>query len=75
MKYIIKRILLMLMTLFIIMTISFVLIKMLQPEVPATGAAVETDGAAPRAGYDKPILVQYGIYLRNILTKWDWGTS
>ncbi|NLY69962.1 MAG: ABC transporter permease [Clostridiales bacterium] len=76
MKYIIKRILLMLMTLFIIMTISFVLIKMLQPEVPATGAAVETEMARRRAlGYDKPILVQYGIYLRNILTKWDWGTS
>lgn len=76
MKYVLKRILLMLMTLFIILTISFVLIKMLQPEVPATGAAVETEMARRRAlGYDKPILVQYGIYLRNIFTKWDWGTS
>lgn len=76
MKYVLKRILLMLLTLFIILTITFVLIKMLEPEVPATGAAVETEMARRRAlGYDKPVLVQYGIYLRNIFTKWDWGTS
>jgi ABC-type dipeptide/oligopeptide/nickel transport systems, permease components len=76
MKYVIKRVLLMLLTLFIIMSITFVLIKMLQPDVPATGAKVETEMARRRAlGYDKPVLVQYGIYLKNIFTKWDWGTS
>ncbi|MGI6715247.1 MAG: ABC transporter permease [Bacilli bacterium] len=26
-------------------------------------------------GYNKPIIVQYGIYLRNIFTKFDFGTS
>ncbi len=26
-------------------------------------------------GYNKPILVQYGIYLKNIFTKFDFGTS
>ena len=26
-------------------------------------------------GYNKPLLVQYGIYLKNIITKWDFGTS
>jgi oligopeptide transport system permease protein len=26
-------------------------------------------------GYERPIMVQYGIFLRNIMTKWDWGTS
>lgn len=75
-KYVVKRILLMFMTLFIIMSISFVLIKMLQPDVPATGDKVITEMARRKAlGYDKPVIVQYGIYLKNIFTKWDWGTS
>ena len=26
-------------------------------------------------GYGEPLLVQYGIYLKNIITKWDFGTS
>lgn len=26
-------------------------------------------------GYNKPIIVQYGIYLKNIFTKFDFGTS
>ena len=26
-------------------------------------------------GYKKPVLTQYGIYLKNIFTKWDFGTS
>ena len=26
-------------------------------------------------GYGKPLLVQYGIYLKNIVTRWDFGTS
>ncbi|MFW5632348.1 MAG: ABC transporter permease, partial [Acetivibrio ethanolgignens] len=26
-------------------------------------------------GYVEPLLLQYGIYLRNIITKWDFGTS
>ena len=26
-------------------------------------------------GYNKPLLTQYGIYLKNIFTNWDFGTS
>jgi ABC-type dipeptide/oligopeptide/nickel transport system permease component len=26
-------------------------------------------------GYNKPLLEQYGIYLKGIITKWDFGTS
>ncbi|MBO7633771.1 MAG: hypothetical protein J6S72_05240, partial [Lachnospiraceae bacterium] len=26
-------------------------------------------------GYNKPMIVQYYIYWKNILTKWDFGTS
>ncbi len=75
-KYVLKRIGLLLMTFMIIMTICFVLIKMLQPEMPMMGLQAETEMARREAlGWNKPILEQYGIYLRNIITKWDWGTS
>jgi oligopeptide transport system permease protein len=26
-------------------------------------------------GYNKPLLVQFGIFLKDVLTKWDWGVS
>lgn len=65
----------MLLTFFIIMTITFCLIKMLQTEVPL-GKDGQVELARREAlGWNKPILTQYGIYLRNIITKWDWGTS
>ncbi|MCE5236500.1 MAG: ABC transporter permease [Clostridiaceae bacterium] len=75
-KYILKRIGLMFLTFMIIMTICFTLIKLLQPELPMMGLQADTERARREAlGYNKPIMVQYGIYLRNIATKWDWGTS
>lgn len=76
-KYVLKRIGLMLVVLFIIMTICFVLIKMLPVAYEAqTGSQAQLEMARREAlGYNKPIIVQYGIYLRNIVTKWDWGTS
>ena len=27
------------------------------------------------AGYNKPYLVQFGIFLKNVFTKFDWGVS
>jgi len=76
-SYIFKRITLMVFTLFIIMTITFTLIKLLQPEVPPmTGLQAMAELQRREAlGYNKPIMVQYGIYLRNIFTKGDFGTS
>ena len=26
-------------------------------------------------GYNKPYVVQFGIFLKNVITKWDWGIS
>jgi len=75
-KYVLKRILLMLLTLFIITTMEFVLIRMLPRELPlekVQAAAIASRWEA--LGYNKPLLVQYGIYLRNIFTSWDFGTS
>ena len=74
-KYVLKRLLLMLFTLFVILTMCFVLIKLLPLPTPrAIGQDLQLIELRREAmGYNKPILVQYGIFLRNVLTKWDWG--
>ena len=74
-KYIIKRLALMIVVFLIIMTICFTLIRLLEPEVsPGVAGQLELELREAR-GYNEPILVQYGIYLKNIITEWDWGTS
>ncbi len=77
-KYIIKRLLLMLIALFCISTLCFVLIRLL-PMVPPEGAnEAQTDVIEQiweARGYNKPILVQYWIYLKGIFTRLDFGTS
>ncbi len=75
-KYILKRIAAMLLALAIITTICFVLIKLLPNELPMMGKQAQTELARREAlGYNKPIMTQYAIYLRNIFTKGDFGTS
>lgn len=75
-KYVVKRILLMFFTLFVIVTICFMLVRMLPRELPTDkNLAQVIQNRWEALGYNKPLLVQYGIYLRNIFTKWDFGTS
>ena len=76
-KYVIKRILLMLMTLLIITCMCFVLVRMLPPaELPLNDIHTKVIEARREAqGYNKPYLVQFGIYLRDIFTRFDWGIS
>lgn len=77
-RYILKRIGLMIMTFLIIMVLCFVMIKSLPlPNVEGlTAAQAEARRIRMEAlGYYEPILVQLGIYFKNIVTKWDWGTS
>lgn len=75
-KYVIKRLLLMFFTLFVITTICFMLIRILPQELPQEKNLQEVIKARWDAlGYNKPLLVQYGIYLKNIITEWDFGTS
>ena len=75
-KYVIKRLLLMLVTFFIISVICFVMIRLLPQELPVEKNLQEVIKARWAAlGYDKPMIVQLGIYLKNIFTKWDFGTS
>lgn len=75
-KYVIKRILLMFFTLFVIMTVCFVLVKLLEPNEILDVTQAEREEAIREAlGYNKPILVQYLIYWKNIFTKFDFGVS
>ena len=68
-KYIIKRILLMFLTLFIITTMCFVLIKLLPlPAVREMGRDINLVLAKrEKMGYNRPIMVQYFLYVKNIL--------
>ena len=75
-KYIIKRLLLMFFTLFVITTIGFMLIRALPFELPQDKNLADVIKARRAAlGYDEPLLVQFGIYLKNIFTELDFGTS
>lgn len=74
-KYIAKRIGLMIVSFFLIMTICFTLVRMLpNPVQEVQGDFAEATRQMREAwGYNKPIMVQYGIFLKNVITKFDWG--
>lgn len=76
-KYVLKRIALMFFVLFCIMTISFVLVKLL-PVQDAEQFGKDAQLIKQRRealGYNKPILVQYGIFLKKSVIGGDWGIS
>ncbi len=76
-KYIVKRILLMAATLFVITAVCFVLVRMLPPAVLAPGD-VHYDVIEARReaqGYNKPYLVQFMIFIKNVVTRFDFGIS
>ena len=76
-KYAVKRIVWMLFTLTIITFMCFVLVRMLPPaELPIGDphtAVIEARREA--AGYNKPYLIQFGIFLKDIIAEGDWGVS
>ena len=76
-KYVLKRIGLMFFVFFIILTMCFVLVKLL-PVTDAKQFGKDMNLILQRRealGYDKPILVQYGIFLKNSILGGDWGIS
>lgn len=76
-KYIIKRILLMLMVTLIIVSMCFVLVKLL-PTKPAQQFGKDMQLIEMRRealGYNKPLLEQYLIFLRKSVIGGDWGVS
>ncbi|GCF92644.1 peptide ABC transporter permease [Enterococcus florum] len=76
-KYFIKRVIYMLITLWLIATITFFLMKLLPGSPYANQEKLSPEQIAilnQQAGLDKPVFAQYGIYLMNLL-KGDFGTS
>ena len=76
-KYVIQRLLLMIMVFLIIITMCFILIKLL-PNKPAQQFGKDMQLIEMRRealGYNKPLIQQYGIFLRKSLLGGDWGVS
>ncbi len=76
-KYVLKRIALMFFVLFVILTMCFVLVKLLL-NVPAQQFGKDMQLIMQRRealGYNKPIIVQYGIFLSRSIIGGDWGIS
>ena len=107
-KYSIKRIILALVTAFIILSLTFILVKSLGIQDTTFGSRenvrhafyleqvslgyvdlypTEQVGLGPLLAkfqntdgswdyfYERPVMLQYVYWLRNIITKWDWGKS
>ena len=76
-KYVLKRILYMILTMFVITVMCFVLIKMLPlPVVKEMGRDINLVLAKrEKMGYNKPIMVQFFLYMKSIFTEWDWGVG
>ncbi|WVE60839.1 oligopeptide ABC transporter permease [Enterococcus faecium] len=76
-KYVLKRVFFMMITLWLIATITFFLMQLL-PGTPYTNQerlSPETiEMLNKQVGLDKPVIVQYGIYLSNLL-QGDFGIS
>ncbi len=76
-SYILRKLLYLAITFLIIITVSFFLMRF-APGSPFTSEKVQSEetlrAQMARYGYDKPLLVQYGLYLGNLL-KGDFGPS
>lgn len=78
-KYIAKRVGLMLVTLFIVITITFFLMHTIPGDpLSSLGKNLPEQIKAnyyAKYGFDKPLYVQYGIFMKNLVTKGDLGES
>lgn len=105
-KYVLKRVILAFVTIFIILSLTFILMKLLPFSMPVGNdqskfsyfmdqankgfvldyrkpmkelgdALFEYRDAANKKHYfyETPVFQQYFSWLKNIFTKWDWGTS
>lgn len=67
----------MLLTLFVIIGMCFVLIRLLPPPyvAPEDPHKEVIEARREAMGYNKPLLVQFGIFLKDVITEFDWGLS
>ena len=76
-KYTLGRIAAMMITLFVIVTISFLIIRLMPGSVyddPDMPVAVK-EALEAKLHLDKPLLVQYSYFLKGIILENDWGMS
>ena len=76
-KYVLKRIALMFFVLFVILTMCFILVKLL-PVIDAAQFGKDMNLILQRRealGYNKPLLVQLGIFFQKSVFGGDWGIS
>ncbi len=78
-KYLLKRLLLAVLVLFVVIFVAFFLIRLVpgDPVENMMGSSAtdeQIEAAREAMGYNKPIIVQFGIYLKNALTG-DLGNS
>lgn len=78
MLYIAKRILLAILTVWVVITVTFFVMHAV-PGGPFLGEKAMTEQAKAaleaKYGLDKPLMEQYGTYLKDIVTKFDFGPS
>ena len=76
--YVLKRILLAILTIWIVITVTFFVMHAV-PGGPFVGEkAISKEAQAAleaKYGLDKPLMVQYGTYLKDIVTRFDFGPS
>lgn len=76
-KYTLQRIFYMLIVFTIITFMCFVLIRMLPP-LPLDPMRPETlvvEARREAMGYNKPYIVQFAIFVKNVVTDFNWGVS
>ena len=76
-KYALQRIVYMILVFLVITLMCFVLIRMLPvPALPPNDPHTQILELRREAlGYNKPYLEQFGIFLKNVFTRFDWGVS
>lgn len=77
-KYTMQRLVAMLITLFIIMTLGFMVIRLMPGGLYDDDVDMsEQQRAIREAKYhlDEPIPLQYLYFLKGVVTEWDWGVS
>ena len=76
-RYVLQRLLAMLLTLFVIVSVAFLVIRLMPESMyddPTLSAEV-IEMIQAKFHLDRPLIEQYGIFLKSILLDWDWGIS
>ncbi len=76
-KYTLQRIAWMLVVFLTITFMCFVLIRMLPPLPldPMRSETMVVEARREAMGYNEPYIVQFGIFIKNVVTEFNWGVS